>query len=48
MKGAENKNLLLLNRYDYQQSLKVQTSFDKYTLSNYLREDICENPKYMQ
>ena len=48
MKGAENKNLLLLNRYDYQQSLKVQTKFDKYTLSNYLREDICSNPKYMQ
>ena len=48
MKGAENKNLLLLNRYDYQQSLQVQTKFDKYSLSNYLREDICANPKYMQ
>ena len=48
MKGAENQNLLLLNRYDYQQSLNAQTKFDKYTLSNYLREDICANPKYMQ
>ena len=48
MKGAEGKNLLLLNRYDYQHSLQVQTKFDKYTLSNYLRDDICEKPKYMQ
>ena len=48
MKGAEGKILLLLNRYDYQHSLQVQTKFDKYTLSNYLRDDICEKPKYMQ
>ena len=48
MKGAEGKYLLLLNRYDYKHSLQVQTKFDKYSLSNYLREDICEKPKYMQ
>ena len=48
MKGAEGKYLLLLNRYDYKHSLQVQTKFDKYSLSNYLREDICERPKYMQ
>ena len=48
MKGAEGKNLLLLNQYDYTQSLKIQTNFNKYSLSNYLREDICDNPKYMQ
>ena len=47
-KGENGKNNLLLNRYDYNQSLQVQTKFDKYTLSNYLREDICINPKYMQ
>ena len=48
MKGAEGKNLLLLNQYGYSQSLKLQTNFNKYSLSNYLREDICDNPKYMQ
>ena len=47
-KGANGKNNLLLNRYDYNQSLQVQSKFDKYTLSNYLRDDICANPKYMQ
>ena len=47
-KGANGKNNLLLNRYDYNQSLQVQTKFDIYTLSNYLRDDICANPKYMQ
>ena len=48
MKGAEGKNLLLLNRYDYQHTLQIQTKFDKYSLSNYIRDDICENPKYLQ
>jgi len=48
MKGAEGKKILLLNRYDNKHSLQVQTKFDKYTLSNYLRDDICEKPKYMQ
>ena len=48
MKGAEGKNLLLLNEYNYQQSLHFHYNFEKYSLSNYLREDICENPKYMQ
>ena len=48
MKGAEGKNLLLVNQYDYTQSLQIQTKFNKYSLSNYLRDDICDNPKYMQ
>ena len=48
MKGGEGKNLLLLNKYDFRQSLQVQSKFDKYTLSNYISGDICENPKYMQ
>ena len=47
-KGAEGKNLLLLKKYDHQHPLQTQTSFDKYSLSNYFRDDICEKPKYMQ
>ena len=47
-KEPEGKNLLLLNRYDYQHSSQTQTKFERHSLSNYLREDICENPKYMQ
>ena len=48
MKNFQGKNILLLNRYDYEKSIKVRTNFDKYTSSNYLREDICENPQYIQ
>ena len=48
MKGAGGKNLLLLNQYDYEHDLTKKTDFDKYSLSNYAREDICDNPKYMQ
>ena len=48
MKGAEGKNLLLLNRYNYTKDLKKKTKFDKYSSSNYLRDDICEKPKYIQ
>ena len=48
MKGVGGKNLLLLNKYDYTKELKYKTKFDKYSLSNYLRDDICKNPKYMQ
>ena len=40
--------VLSFKRYDYQHQLKAQTSFDKYSLSNYFRDDICEKPKYMQ
>jgi hypothetical protein len=39
MKGEEGKNLLLLNKYDFRQSLQVQSKFDKYTLSSYISED---------
>ena len=48
MKNYEGKNLLLLNEYDYTHDLKFKTELDKYSSSNYEREDICENPKYMQ
>ena len=48
MKGAEGKNILLLNRYNYTNDLRTTTKFDKYSSSNYLRDDICERPKYMQ
>ena len=48
MKGSSGKNMLLLNQYDYSKDLKFKTKFDKYSSSNYLREDICDNPKYMQ
>ena len=48
MKGANGENLLLLNRYDYDESLKSHSNFEKYSMSNYLRDDICSNPKYMQ
>ena len=48
MKGAQDQNLLLLNRYDYNKDLKNKTELDKYSKSSYLREDICKNPKYMQ
>ena len=47
-KNAEGKNILSLNRYDYEHSLQEQTKFEQYSSSNYLRDDICENPKYMQ
>ena len=45
-KGIKGKNLLLLNKYDYTKELKYKTKFDKYSLSNYQRNDICKNPKY--
>jgi len=48
MKNYEGKNLLILNSYDYNKELKTKTKFDKFSSSNYLRDDICENPKYMQ
>ena len=48
MKGTEGKNLLHLNKYDYTKDLKYKTKFHKFSLSNYERDDICENPKYMQ
>ena len=48
MKGVKSQNLLLLNKYDYTKELKYKTKFDKLSLSNYQREDICKNPKYMQ
>ena len=48
MKGAQGKNLLLLNTYNYTTDLTKKTKFDKYSSSNYIRDDICENPKYMQ
>ena len=48
MKGAQGQNLLLLNRYDYNEDLKRKTELDKYSKSSFLREDICKNPKYMQ
>ena len=48
MKNYEGKNLLLLSKYDYTKELKYKTKFDKYSLSNYERDDICKNPKYMQ
>ena len=48
MKGVGGKNQLLLNKYDCTKDLKYKTKFDKYSLSNYLRDDICKNPKYMQ
>ena len=48
MMGPEGKNLLLLNRYNYTNDLRKKTKFDKYSSSNYLRDDICERPKYMQ
>ena len=47
-KGSKGENLLLLNRYNYTTDLTKKTKFDKYSSSNYLRDDICENPKYMQ
>ena len=47
-KGAEGKNQLLLNKYNYTKELTYKTKFHKYSLSNYLRDDICDNPKYMQ
>ena len=48
MKGSSGKNMLLLNQYDYSKDLKFKTKLDKYSSSNYIREDICDNPKYMQ
>ena len=48
MRGTEGKNLLLLNKYDYTKDLKYKTKFHKFSLTNYKRDDICENPKYMQ
>ena len=48
MKNYEGKNLLILNSYDYNEELKTKTKFDKFSSSNYLRGDICQNPKYMQ
>lgn len=48
MKNYKRENLLLLIKYDYTKELKYKTKFDKYSLSNYLRDDICKNPKYMQ
>ena len=48
MKNPKGKNILLLNRYDYNKDLKYLTKFDKYSLSNYLRDDICDNPRYIQ
>jgi hypothetical protein len=47
-KEAEGKNVLSFKRYDYQHPLKEPTTFDKYSQSNYIRDDICEKPKYMQ
>ena len=48
MKGKTGENLLLLNRIDYEKSLKVRTKLDKYSFNNYLREGICKNPQYIQ
>ena len=43
-KEAEGKNVLSFKRYDYQHPLKEPTTFDKYSQSNYIRDDICEKP----
>ena len=48
MKNYKGKNLLILNNYDYNKELKTKTKFDKFSISNYLRDDICQNPKYIQ
>ena len=48
MRGVQGQNLLLLNRYDYNEDLKKKTKLDKYSMSNYLKNVACENPKYMQ
>ena len=48
MKGAGGKNILLLNKYDYDHDLQTKTEFHKYSISNYERDDICQKPKYMQ
>ena len=48
MKDPKRKNLLILNNYDYNNELKTKTDLHKFSNSNYLRDDICDNPKYMQ
>ena len=48
MKSHSGKNLLLVNTYDYEEPLKTHSNLEKTSLSNYLREDICTNPKYMK
>ena len=48
MKNYEGKNLLILNNYDYNNELKTKTNLNKFSNSNYLRDDICQNPKYIQ
>ena len=48
MKGYTGNNLLLLSKYDYNTDLKYKSNLTEYSLNNYLREDICKKPKYMQ
>ena len=47
---AGNKTNLILTRFNltYSNSLHVRYKFREISLSNYLREDICSNPKYIQ
>ena len=42
-----NKANLVLSRFNLTSSTKFHT-FKEYSLSNYFREDICDNPKYIQ
>ena len=44
---TEGKSNLILSRLNLTSSTKFAT-FKEYSLSNYLREDICDNPKYIQ
>ena len=48
MKGYTGNNRLLLSKYDYNTDLKYKSNLTEYSLNNYLREDICKKPKYMQ
>ena len=48
MKNANQKMSLIMSRFNLINSITKYSSFTKYSLSHYYREDICLEPKYIQ
>ena len=47
-KETNNKMGLIMSRFNLVNSMMRYSDFQKYSLSNYIRYDICLEPKYMQ
>ena len=43
-----NKMSLVMSKFNLTNSMTYHKKFKEYALSNYLRDDICSNPKYIQ